>query len=211
MQSPFKKIATAVAEFFVLLFMALLPVVTVYTDVVVLGGTLTEISVTEILQETLLLLSAVFFCYGVWKKPAARGFLVLVAGFYGCMFIRETDELLDYIWHGFWVWPALLLAFGSIAYARFCVKGTTLQPMLSFINTKPYVFILIGLIILLVFSRTFGSGNLLWDDALPHGDSSLVKTVVQEGVELLGYTFVFYGSLIFQWRKHVSFITEKTN
>lgn len=211
MEPRVNKLVYATLEFFILTFLGFLPVVSIYLDVIVLGNNVGEISVTEITQEALLLVAALVFWYGAWKKPKVRGFLVLVAGFFSCMFIREMDQFLDDIWHGFWFWPALLMALVTISYSRFAAKNTTRQALLDFINTKPYYFILIGLIVLLVFSRTFGSGNLLWHDLLPEGNSSLVKTVVQEGLELLGYAFIFYGSVVFQHRDFVSFLYKKTN
>lgn len=211
MQSPLIKIAKATAEFFILTFLALLPIASVYTDLVILGINITEVSVTEITQEVLLLATALIFLYGAWKKPISRGFLVLVAGFFSCLFIREMDVFLDEVWHGFWLWPALLMALVTIIYARFFTKNTTLNSLVAFINTKPYFLLLIGLIILLILSRTFGSGNLLWNFLLPDGDASLVKTVVQEGLELMGYAFIFYGSLVFYHRDFVSFLYKAPN
>ena len=211
MQTSLHKISLAAVEFFILLILAILPAISVYTDIVILGNDIGEISVTEIAQETLLLLSAIIFWYGAWKKPTSRGFLVLVAGFLTSMFIREMDGFFDEIWHGFWFWPALIMAMVSIGYARFAAKNTNLKPLIDFINTKPYFLILIGLIILLMLSRTFGSGNLLWHDLLPEGNSSLVKTVVQEGLELLGYAFIFYGALVFRHRNFVSFLYKAPN
>lgn len=208
MKNQVSNLVNAIVEFFILIFLALLPVISIYTDVVVLKNNVGEISVTEITQETLLLASALFFGYAAIKKPNMRGFLVLVAGFFGALFIREMDAFLDNIWHGFWFWPALLVALVSIFYARFLAKSTTLKPLTDFINTKPYIFILIGLIILLVFSRTFGSGSLLWHAVLAE-NSSRVKTVVQEGLEVLGYAFIFYGSLVFHYRNFVSFLSKK--
>lgn len=207
MQSPFKKIAQAIFEFFIITCLALLPTLSVYIDVIVLGNDLGEISVTEIAQEALLLASAFIFWYGAWKKPNIRGFLVLIASFFSCLFIREMDSFLDEIRHGFWFWPALVTALVSIVYARWLAKSTTLKPLVSFINTKPYFLILIGLIILIILSRTFGSGNLFWNYLLPDGGAFLAKTVVQEGLELFGYAFIFYGALVFHYRNYVSFLS----
>lgn len=209
MHSLVKKMTQAVIEFFILIFLALLPVISIYLDVVVLGNDVGEISVTELTQESLLLLAATIFLYGAWKKPVIRGFLILVASFFSCLFIREMDAFLDNIWHGFWFWPALLMALVSIYYARFVAKNTTQKPLTDFINTKPYFLILIGLIVLLVLSRTFGSGNLLWH-AILEENSSRAKTVVQEGLELMGYAFIFYGSLVFNHRDYVSFLYKPT-
>lgn len=206
MQTSLRKITLAVVEFFILIILAILPMISVYIDVVFLGNGVGEISVTEFTQEALLLFAVIIFWYGAWKKPSSRSFLVLVAGFLSSMFIREMDAFLDEVWHGFWFWPALLMALASIGYARFVSKKTSLKPLLDFINTKPYFLILIGLVVILILSRTFGSGSLLWHDLLPEGNSSLVKTVVQEGLELLGYAFIFYGSLVFLHRDFVSFL-----
>ena len=210
MQSPLKIISQAVIEFLILVFFALLPLVGVYIDLVILGNDLGEVSVTEIAQETLLLATVVIFGYGTFKKPEQRGFLVLVTGFFSCLFIREMDAFLDEIRHGFWFWPALFVALLSIGYARFYARNTTLKPLASFIKTKPYFLILIGMIVLIVLSRTFGSGNLLWHNLpLEEGASFLVKTAVQEGLELFGYAFIFYGALVFHYRDFVSFSYKK--
>ena len=206
MKPQLNKLVNATIELFILIFLAVLPVLSVYLDIVILSGTVGEISVTEITQEALLLASAIIFWYGALKKPTSRGFLVLVAGFFSCLFIREMDQFLDEIWHGFWFWPALFMALFSIGYTRFFAKNTSFKSLIDFINTKPYFLILIGLIVLIILSRTFGSGNLLWHDLLPEGDSSLVKAIVQEGLELFGYAFIFYGSLVFYHRDFVSFL-----
>ncbi len=135
MQSSSKKITQAVIELFILTFLTLLPVVSIYLDVVILGNNVGEVSVTEFTQEGLLLIAAIIFWYGAWKKPAIRGFLVLVAGFFSCMFIREMDAFLDNVWHGFWFWPALVVALVVIFYARLIAKNTTQKPLTDFINT----------------------------------------------------------------------------
>lgn len=208
MQSPLKIISQAVIEFLILVFFALLPLLGVYIDLIILGNDLGEVSVTEIAQETLLLATVVIFGYGTFKKPEQRGFLVLVTGFFSCLFIREMDAFLDEIRHGFWFWPALFVVLLSIGYARFYARNTTLKPLASFIKTKPYFLILIGMIVLIILSRTFGSGNLLWEAILIH-EAFKAKTAVQEGLELFGYAFIFYGALVFHYRDFVSFSYKK--
>lgn len=194
------RIASAVAEFFLLALLALVPFIAVYLDIVVIGHRIGEVSVTEIAQEALLLLTVLVFLYSAWRQPASRGFLVLVAGFFAAAFIRELDGFLDEVWHGFWVWPAMLVSLTSISYAAIRCRDTVFQPMADFIDTKPYYFIVMGLIVLLVFSRTFGSGNMLWNDLL--GSYAFkFKTVVQEGLELFGYLFIAYGAYNFLTRR----------
>ena len=50
-----------------------------------------EVSVTEFFQEALILLSAVLFALAARRQTESRGWLVLVAGLFACMFIREID------------------------------------------------------------------------------------------------------------------------
>ena len=115
-------------------------------------------------------------------------------GFFATMLIRESDALFDKISHGFWVYPATIVAIYSMVYAKKCV-GTVKKPMLTYVDSKNFIFINIGLIIVLIFSRLFGSGSL-WRNIMGADYSILYKSVIQEGIELLGYTLVLYGSFL---------------
>lgn len=199
MKKTFSQLLKAFGEFLILALLMLLPAVMVYLDVQVRGRTITEYSFTELTQESLILAAAILFWISAFKQAYARGFLVLVAGFFACMFIREQDGLLDNISHGFWFYPAMLMAIGSVIYAlRY--HRTILGPMAEFTRSKPYVFIAIGLLIVLVFSRVFGSGNLLWKEVLGEDYTSFFKGVIQEGLELFGYIFIFYGACLYRYQ-----------
>jgi len=165
----------------------------VMLDVVIIGHGIPESSFTEIAQEALILMSSLIFAYDAWKSTQARGFLVLVAGFFGCMFIRECDALFDNITKGFWLYPALMLAFGSIYYAA-NHPNTVIVPMVDHITSKQFSYLFIGLIFILIFSRLFGTGYL-WRDIMGDDYNSLYKNIIQEGLELSGYILVWFGSL----------------
>ncbi len=64
MEPKVNKLINAVIEFFILTFLALLPILSIYIDVIIIGNNVGEISVTEFMQEALLLISAVVFWYG---------------------------------------------------------------------------------------------------------------------------------------------------
>ncbi len=162
MNNSVQKIFRAAMALLFLAVLAVLPLLTVYLDLKVFDNGIGEISVTEITQESMLLLSALIFLYGAWRKPQARGFLLLGGSFFACLFIRETDQFLDNIRHGFWVYPGSITAAICIALARFRFPGTTLHNLAGFTDSKPYPFILVGLVALLILSRTFGSGSLLF-------------------------------------------------
>lgn len=172
---------------------ALLPVATVYLDAIVLQNDLPEAGVTETVQAVLLLVSALLFARKAQRNPEARGFLVLVAGFFLVMLIRELDYYLDVIVHGFWVYPALLVTAAAIGYAV-KAKGTTQSPIVAFGHSQQGAIICVGLVIVLIFSRLFGTGSF-WAHILQDGYLLLAKTIVQEGLELLGYGIILFGSV----------------
>ena len=48
--------------------------------------------------------------------------------------------------------------------------------------------------LLLVFSRIFGMGDL-WQGILGLNYERIIKRVVEEGLEVLGYTVIFYAAM----------------
>ena len=191
------RIARAGVEFMLLALLALVPSILVYIDVVIIGHSINEVSVTEIAQEALLLMTVLIFGAGARRHPDRRGFFALVAGFFACALIRELDNLLDLIHHGFWIWPALAVALVTvICVAGYC-RHTVLGPIARFVETRSYLFIMLGLVVLLVFSRTFGSGTFLWKALMGPSYSSMFNTILQEGLETLGYMCVAYGAVSF--------------
>jgi len=200
MKNILTPLIAAVVELAVLTALAIIPSIVVYIDVGLIGHQIGELSVTEIIQEILLFLTAFIFGYGAWNHPGQRGFLVLGTGFFSCAFIRELDGLFDLVWHGFWLIPAGITALVAILYVLIFHRQSVIDPMLGFLKTKSYYFILIGLIMLLIFSRTFGSGHLLWKNIMGASYATEFKSAVQEGLELFGYIHIFYGALLF-WRK----------
>lgn len=192
-------IKRAALSFLVLVLAMLWVPVAVLLDVVVIGHGMPELSVTEISQESALLVSTLLIYVLVFKLPSQRGFLLLVAGMLLSMFIRELDYLFDKIRHGFWKYPVTLVVLLTFALAAFFRKNV-LPAMAEATRSVPFAYILAGLAIVLFFSRVFGTGSL-WDAILHAGASvdapALVKNVVQEGLELLGYVLILYGSVLF--------------
>lgn len=192
-----KSIRAAIAEFlFLSLFVLSVPLF-LAIDILVIEHGVQETSLTELSQGVLLFVCALRFGIGAWSCPQSRGFLVLVTGFFSCLFIREMDAFLDKMaFHGFWVWPAALLALAAIACSMRS-RDTIVKPMADFVGTKSYFSILFGLVLLLVFSRVFGSGSLLWKPVMGEAYQPLFKTTLQEGLELLSYLFIAYGTMLY--------------
>ncbi len=86
-------------------------------DFVLLNGNVGEISVTEMLQQLLLIVASGSFAYLAREKREVKHAAMLISAFFGVMFLREMDFWFDKIVHGAWVVPALLVAGSAIFYA----------------------------------------------------------------------------------------------
>lgn len=201
MDNAKKTIIIAIAEFLFLSLLAISIPFILLIDILIIGHGVQEVSLTELTQEALILISALLFVINVFRRPRSRGFLVLVASLFFCMFIREMDDFLNkMVFDGFWFWPATFLAAGSTTYSMTC-KETILAPMADFFSAKSGLYIFFGLIILLGLSRSFGSGNLLWKHIMGENYRFLYKATIQEGLELFGYMLICYGSCLFLHHK----------
>ena len=162
-----------------------------YIDISV-AGRIKDASYTENLQETLLLFSSIIFIY-LAKKKNARG-LLLVAGFFACMFIREWDAVFDELFHGAWKYIAIPTAIGFTYFALREGLQKVWDDLAEFMGSKSYDIIVAGLIIVLVVSRMLGI-KAIWMLMSGPDFKYVFKTFIEEGVELLGYMVIFAGSL----------------
>ncbi len=151
----------------------------------------TESGPTEITQSVVLAIATILYFWEARRNQVLRKGLVLVSGLLGCMLIREQDYFLDMIIHGFWKWPAFTLAFFCIAYA-IKTPVATLSSLATFVRNRSFSTFLAGLVIVLSYSRIFGT-TLLWKALLPDGDWRIAKYAVEESSELLGYLFILFS------------------
>lgn len=188
-----RRLAWIVAEFFILMAIVILVPLIVYFDAVVLSNDMKEDSLTEYLHNGLLLVTIGFIAKAAFKLRAARGYLIMGVTFFSCLFIREQDALFDHISKGFWVFPVLAaMIVGTVLVYR--NRDTLAGPLLQHFETRSATFIYIGVLLLLVFTRTFGTGTL-WEGVLGENYIRTIKSVVQEGLELMSYTLIAYGAL----------------
>lgn len=184
----------AAIEFFGLMALLVLVVVVVRLDVLVLSDTISEDSVTETLHVALTLCTGLIFVHGAVRHPQARAYLICVATMCGLIVIRENDHLLDHVWHGFWKLPALALGLTGLALVlRF--KGTLAVPFLQHFQTRSGTFMYCGFLLLVVFSRLFGTGAL-WEPVMGAAYDPRIKSIIQEGLELLGGGLIAYGAIL---------------
>ena len=183
------------AKFFGIAFVAALAVglmvFLAYIDISA-AGRIKDASYTENLQETLLVFSFIIFIYSA-KKNNKRG-LLLVAGFFLCMFIREWDAVFDELFHGAWKYIAIPTAIGFTYFALREGLQKVWDDLAEFMSSKSYDIIVTGLIIVLVVSRLLGN-RAVWMLMSGPDFKYVFKTFIEEGVELLGYMVIFAGSV----------------
>lgn len=117
------------------------------------------------------------------------------------MLIREHDFLFDLIRHGAWVYPALAVTLAALLMALIW-RHTVIGPMAAFTRLQGYHQLILGLVVVLVFSRVFGTGSL-WRAVMLDEYQNLYKSVIQEGLELFGYLFIAYGTVQMTGWKHL--------
>jgi hypothetical protein len=168
--------------------------VIIYFDVLTLGNTMGESSLVEISQAIAILCSGLFFALGARNNIDQRGYLLIVATLFLCLFVRENDALLDTIVHGFWRVPALIVL-GVGTFAVFRNKNTIRAPLSQHTKDSSFWLLIVGFLQLIVFSRLFGSGQL-WEHVPGQVDFVVIKRMVQEGLELVSYALIFVGSYL---------------
>ena len=169
---------------------------TVITDLVILGNRLGERSVTEWAQALVLLVTAILCGDAARHEPSARGGYTLMAGFFACAFVREMDLVLDkLIFHGSWCLFAGAAMATALALAWRC-RATILPGLAAFLDRRAYPFFMIGLLIVIVLSRSLGSGRMLWNMLGCDDTHRLFKTIIQESLESFGYLLITYGAFL---------------
>lgn len=179
------------------LFLALM-ILPIYIDVAWMNDALHETSFTETTQEIMLAVIAALFFIAAQRRPAQRGALTLVAGFYSCMLIRELDFVFDAIQHGSWIWFALALTAGCLAVALRTPKKT-LHALARLLQHRSWPVMASGFLVVLVFSRLFGI-HALWQHLMLGDYNRVVKNMAEEGTELLGYGLCWLASVRYLWQ-----------
>ena len=166
----------------------------VYVDAAFLEGVTTEDSITEHLHNGLLFITCAVFGIGAVKHATARGYFLMAVTFFTCLFLREMDATFDAVWKGFWVYPVLAtLVGGTFAVSRY--KGTVLRPLLRHYATRSGTMVYVGVFLLIIFTRLFGT-SALWEVVMGVNYDAKFKGIIQEGLELMAYMLIAYGSCL---------------
>lgn len=184
--------------FIVSCFGPVLTVLCLWIDLNFFRDSVTEVSVTEIVQELILAAVVVIHFLLAKKYTLFRFCNILIGGLFLAMLIRELDAIFDMLSHGSWVWFALATSALSLAYPLLNWKKT-LEQLQQYTQTPGYGMMLAGLMTILVFSRLIGMGDL-WGFILQDGYVRAAKNAVEEGCEMYGYTLCLIAATGFSFQ-----------
>ncbi len=152
-----------------------------------------EVGAVEMLQAVFALSTALIFLFAARVDRRREPCSILLTGFLFCIFIRESDYFLDVlIAPHIWKILVLLTLVLMITYVAKNAKRVVAS-ILDFVSQPSFGIFLSGLLVLIVFSRLFGHGGF-WKELLHRGQYRIVKTIVEEGVELMGYFLLLISS-----------------
>ncbi|VFQ46388.1 hypothetical protein [Desulfoluna butyratoxydans] len=155
-----------------------------------------EDSLLEALQVAALFFTMVCAWTAGHRDPSPNPVATMLVGAAAMAGIREFDFCLDrYLFDGGW---QVLVCFTALLTAASVYRDreTLLDSLHGFAGKPSFGLMVGGFVTVFVFSRLFGR-QVLWRGIMGDGYMPVVKTAVEEGTELLGYTLIFIGSLEF--------------
>lgn len=139
--------------------------------------------------------AATFFWMGR-AHEGERGGLVLMGSLFVAMLIRENDRLLNS--GGIPGWECALLAYLAVlALWERRHRSGILPGLYAFAKSPACPVMVVGLALLLVYSRLFGS-HLIWQYLVLDDDTHFaVRRMVEESEELVAYLVMLMASRIY--------------
>lgn len=164
-------------------------------DVIVLKTNCAENGVVETCQLLAVSSSGILMMLAAAKNPERRAGFVLAGAFFLTMAIRETDQVLDRIWHGFWLVPALAMVLAAVCYA-IRHRKTVVPGLRAIAADGESSALAIGVLTILGFSRVMGH-KIFWKMLVGGGLFCAQKRFVEESCELFGYLVVLAWTIAF--------------
>ncbi len=174
------------------LFLVLVPIGALWADMKINSGCIADTtSFTENAQLLLLAIVVFNFVRVAIRLKYVRHSAISFAGFFTACFVRENDELLDNVFHGFWVIPALLVS--AIAIALATRARTKIFREFATMLVPSVLAIVAGVVFLFGFTRLFGM-DALWRCSLQENYVRAFKIIAEEALELLAYSWICFAS-----------------
>lgn len=182
-------------EYLIILGLLCLPVTFLYLDINIFKDDVYEVSVTEISQTVLLLMSSVLFLIIAKRRVDLRGFCILATGFFLSMAVREQNNFLN-DWHKY-TWEMIVFVILVITFWQaYKNKTTIVQPLFQFLKSREGAVMVVSMALLHVLSRML-EPEKLWRQVMESGYVRVVKNMVEEGTETTAYIIGFYAVFLY--------------
>jgi len=145
-----------------------------------------ETGPVEVLEAIFALSTALIFLFAARLDRTREPCVIVLAGFFFCLFIRESDYFFDALIspHAWKIGVLLTLVFmGFYVWRHF---SDVYQSMLRFVCHPSFGIFVSGLLVLIVFSRLFGIGDL-WKGLFFDETCLAVKQIVIENTNEIAY------------------------
>lgn len=157
-----------------------------------------ESSLTEKMQIVFSGICCLLFLATARMSPKLRPVAVMLAALTGMMLIRESDAFLDKNgFDGAWQTLVVIVFFAAAIYLR--KQPHPIKPSVeAFIRLPSAGMLMSGFLVTFVFSRLFGRRSF-WEAVMGEGYIRVVKNIVEEGTELVGYSLILIAAVELVW------------
>lgn len=153
-----------------------------------------EQTLTEHLQDVMSFFGCILFLYAARLDAKLNIAATLLGALLAMMFVRESDSLLDqYVFDGAWqtVVGIIFVCVLVFLWGRFSSIYASLK---EYSLQSSFGTFLAGFVTILAFSRMMGRGSF-WQAVMGDSYMRLVKNIVEEGIETLGYTLILISAI----------------
>lgn len=153
-----------------------------------------EHTLTEHMQDVMTFSSAILFLYCSRIHPKLKVAATLLAALLAMMYVRENDSVLDtYVFDG--AWESIVLFIIAMVVVFLWGRFSSIYPSLKAYSQEAcYGTFLAGVVTVLGFSRVMGRGSF-WVSVMGDNYIRVVKNIVEEGIETLGYTLILISAI----------------
>lgn len=153
-----------------------------------------EHALTEHLQDMMSFLSCILFLYAARLDEKLNIAAILLGALLAMMFVRESDSLLDtHVFDGAWqaIVSVIFVVVLWVLRGRFSQVYASLK---EYAQLPCFGAFLAGFITIMAFSRLLGRGAF-WQAVMEDSYMRLVKNIVEEGIETLGYSLILISAI----------------
>ena len=153
-----------------------------------------EHSLIEHMQDFMSFFSCMLFLYAARLDKKLNIAATLLGALSAMMFVRESDSLLDqYVFDGAWqtIVGIIFVCVVTYLWGRFSSIYASLK---EYSQQPSFGAFLAGFVTIMAFSRLMGRGSF-WQAVMGDSYMRLVKNIVEEGIETLGYTLILMSAV----------------